>query len=101
MASTGHPLEIITDYCTLPDECRDRDLSLWSAIKNSPLLPRVLYKATIINTKGVYKATIINTKGVYKATIINTNEETASGGWIIVKAVDKTKYQLVRLTKLG
>ena len=90
MASTGHPLEIITDYCTLPDECRDRDLSLWSAIKNSPLLPRVLYKATIINTKGVYKATIIN-----------TNEETASGGWIIVKAVDKTKYQLVRLTKLG
>ena len=23
MASTGHPLEIITDYCTLPDECRD------------------------------------------------------------------------------
>ena len=90
MASTGHPLEIITDYCTLPDECRDRDLSLWSAIKNSPLLPRVLYKATIINTKGLYKATIIN-----------TNQETAGGGWSIVKAVDKTKYQLVRLTKLG
>ena len=90
MASTGHPLEIITDYCTLPDECRDRDLSLWSAIKNSPLLPRVLYKATIINTKGLYKATIIN-----------TNQETAGSGWSIVKAVDKTKYQLVRLTKLG